>query len=464
MKRPAYTGYLLPVIAISAMLFLLIMTLSNLTAVHDEMRNSDQTNMTWVLSQTQLKGLHLQIAIRNHDGSTQSLRGLTHNLALLLSRLYLLEDGPQRRFLKTIDADHTLSAQTAAFLDIYQQTSQGRIQQHQIEALTDLLTALQQSLARISQQAMFQQWELAGSQLDSYRNTVLTAIALLVGILFCSLFISAKLLLTLKRTQETHAIELRSIELETRLISEQQSNELYRHFASMMSHQFRTPLSIMDASLQRLLRAAGPLSREELSHRVGKAREAIARLTAVLNTLLTTDKPMDTERVPSEVHDLRSIAERAISIQQFATPHALCELSACSDAGVLAHCNPGMTEQILLNLLGNAVKYGPPSQKIIVYVYRQERTACCSVTDAGGLVDDSEIPYLFERHFRGKHASKVEGSGLGLSIAQQLAQLQEGLLQVEVKPGERTTFTLSLPLAAIDANFSFSAKDTIHEK
>ena len=99
-----------------------------------------------------------------------------------------------------------------------------------------------------------------------------------------------------------------------------------------------------------------------------------------------------------------------------------------------------------------------------MHVHKREQTACCSVTDAGGLLDNSEIPYLFERHFRGKRASGINGSGLGLSIAQQLAQLQEGLLHVEVTPGKRTTFTLSLPMAAIDANPSLPAEDTIHEK
>ncbi|MFA7670358.1 MAG: HAMP domain-containing sensor histidine kinase [Burkholderiaceae bacterium] len=449
MQGRAYAGYLLPVIAISAMLFLLILTLSHLTAVHDQMRNNDQANMTWVLSRTQIKTLRLQASARQHDGSAQANEELVHHLTLLLSRLHLLVEGPQQRFLKAIDTESELLARTEAFLDTYQGAVQGKVLgPGQLEILVAQLVILQEELEQISRKVMFRQWEIDGRQLDGYRNTVLGAITLLVGILFCSLFISAKLLLTLKRTQAAHATELRSMELEARLISEQQVNGLYRHFASMMSHQFRTPLSVMDASLQRLLRTRGPLSREELTRRVGKAREAIVRLTTVLDTLLTTDHPLETERLPSEAYELRLIAQRAIAIQQLTTPRARIELKGGTDT-VLAKCNPGMTEQILLNLLSNAVKYGPPGKPVMVRVHEGGDMACCDVTDAGGLLAENDIPELFKRHFRGVQASVAPGSGLGLNIAMQLAQLQEGRIQVGVEPGKHTTFTLMLPLATV---------------
>ena len=447
MKRAGYTGYLVPVIAVSAMLVMLTLTLSHLAAVHDDMRNGEQANMTWVLSQTRIKGLELKVALQRYDYSHDAHQELTHRLALLLSRLHLLEDGPQRRFLETMDAQHSLAPETSSLLTLYER-AQHEPESVQPHALLEQLAFLQQDLAHIAQKAMLAQWELDGQKLDSYRNTVLTAIMLLVGILVCSAFISINLLMALKRVHQAHAMELRSLELEARLISEQQANELYRHFASMMSHQFRTPLAIMDASLQRLLRNTGPLSREELSRRVGKSRDAISRLTDVLDALLTTDKPLATRHAPVATHELRPLAERAIAIQLLATPDARFELLAENSQPVLAHCNPGMTEQILLNLLSNAAKYGPAGHKIRVRIHTQEQAACCSISDAGGQLNTEDIPLLFKRSFRGEHASKIKGSGLGLSIARQLAQLQAGRIRVEVDPGEHTTFTLVLPQEA----------------
>lgn len=456
MARSTYAGYLVPVIAVSAMLALLTLTLSHLTAVHDNMRNGDQANMTWVLSQTQIQGLELRVALQSYDGSHNAHQELTHRLSLLLSRLHLLEDGPQRRFLQSIDAEYSLSAQATALLELYERFQNGSPDSMELEAPLEQLALLQQALAKIAQKAMLEQWELDGHKLDTYRNTVLTAIALLLGILLCSLFISSKLLMALKRSQQTHAAELRSMELETRLLSEQQAKQLYRHFASIMSHQFRTPLSIMDASLQRLLRASGPLSREELSRRVGKTREAITRLTDTLDTLLTTDKPLTTERSSAGPHELNTIVERAIAIQRLATPESRFELLADSPQATLAHCDPGMTEQILLNLLSNAAQYGPAQQAIVVHVHAQEQTACCSISDAGGRLGSDDLPFLFQHSFRGEHASEIQGSGLGLSIAQQLAQLQNGHIRVEVDPGKQTTFTLSLPLPSPDTSSSRS--------
>jgi len=450
--RNRYTGYLVPVLAIAGMLLLLILTLLRLTAVQQAMRSDDQANMTWVLSQTHIKSLQLLNLAQRHDATEASQHALVRHQQLLLSRLQLLNDGPQRRFLAQINADGILLSHTEALRALYQDGTPDNNRPELLKQLVDRLNVFHEQLQDISRQAMIQQWEDAGRELDSYRNTVLTAITLLVGILLCSLFISAKLLLTLRAARETHASRLHSLELEARLASERRASELYRHFAGMMSHQFRTPLAIMDASLQRLLRAREPLSRAELSRRIGKARNAISRLTAVLDTLLDIPRSADSEtHTPPTAQSLAAIASQAIAIQQAATPQAQLILQTPHGEDILALCNAGLTEQILLNLLSNAVKYGPSHAPITLRVYRCGEQACCSVADTGGRIDNHELPRLFERSYRGQQAAGAAGQGLGLSVAQQLAQLQAGQIEVHIEPGQRTEFILSLPTASDQA-------------
>ncbi|MBI5445570.1 MAG: PAS domain S-box protein, partial [Deltaproteobacteria bacterium] len=104
-------------------------------------------------------------------------------------------------------------------------------------------------------------------------------------------------------------------------------------------------------------------------------------------------------------------------------------------------------ERVLLNLLSNALKYSPPGSPVVLAATSGGAKATVSVSDQGPGIVPEDLPRLFERFFRTTLGRQADGIGLGLHITKTLVECQGGRLWVDSRPGEGTTFTLTLPLA-----------------
>ncbi len=107
-------------------------------------------------------------------------------------------------------------------------------------------------------------------------------------------------------------------------------------------------------------------------------------------------------------------------------------------------------EQILDNLLDNAVKYTPEGGRVRVRWYRDGEQVCLEVADTGIGIPAADLPRIFERFYRVDKARSREmgGTGLGLSIVKHLAQAMHGSVRAASQPGQGTTFTVCFPQAA----------------
>ncbi|MDZ7853270.1 MAG: sensor histidine kinase [Halomonas sp.] len=112
-----------------------------------------------------------------------------------------------------------------------------------------------------------------------------------------------------------------------------------------------------------------------------------------------------------------------------------------------AWCDRALTEQVLANLVSNALKYSPAGQPVRITTAQEEGQAVCRVADGGPGIPSAEQARLFERFFRGSNAAGTDGIGLGLNIARHLARIQQGDLEVRSAPGEGSVFILRLPAA-----------------
>jgi len=223
-------------------------------------------------------------------------------------------------------------------------------------------------------------------------------------------------------------------------------------FVLTVTHELRSPV----ATVQSLLRVISGGYAGEVS---SKQRELIARAerrTVFLQQLI--DDLLDlaagkTEHlaeaphpvvvnplVTKVVNQLRSVAEGRSQDLRVYVPHEALSVQATGDG----------IERILVNLVGNAVKYTPQGGRIEVTLDRYDRDAVIIVSDTGIGIPEEAIPRLFEEFFRAENAKAIEreGTGLGLSIVKSLVERYGGRIAVISQAGQGSTFTVHLPLLA----------------
>lgn len=437
--------YLLPLIAIIVLVMLLAVTLYRLTGIQRDMRNNASANMTWVIYQTHVESLLFTNAVQQSLIAPHEDSNLTHRYQMLLSRIDILSDGPQQRALQAMGQAEPLLEQARLTRQLGPRFEQGNIDPSDYESTRQVLHTFNDLLQRASGQAMITEWEAAGARLDRYRNAMLTIFFLMIGIWICSVVISTQLMWALKKARDSEQIRLRSTELQKQLENERKISELYRSFGSMVSHQFRTPLAIIDATMQRLIRASDRMTKEEIHHRAGKARQATQRLDQLIENILQADRFMEQLEVAVQSCQLTELAHQAVSEYRTIAPDRHISIVDETEGSSTALCDPVLTVQILSNLLSNALKYSDKETDIAVHVRRQTDWLCCEVCDKGQGIAAHDLPHIFKRYFRAPDATNIMGTGIGLHIAMTLATLQNGEILVSSELGQGACFTLRLP-------------------
>jgi two-component system sensor histidine kinase BaeS len=107
--------------------------------------------------------------------------------------------------------------------------------------------------------------------------------------------------------------------------------------------------------------------------------------------------------------------------------------------------DPYRLHQVVTNLLTNALKFTPPGGRVTVRTAATDETAVLQVTDTGVGIPASELPWIFDRFWRGSQAPETPGSGIGLAVAAGLTRAHGGKLTAASEPGQGTTMTLTLP-------------------
>lgn len=440
--RSRVLGYVLPILAIVVLTVLLTVTLFRLADIQRAIRNNVNDNMVWVIYQTHIESLMLADAVQHRLVDPESAHDITHRYQMFLSRISVLNDGPQKRALQAIGMADMIAGQAETVLRLGNRIGTARAGQTDYEHLRSALNELNALLFNASNMAMVAQWEEAGARIDTYRNAVLAIFFLMIGIWGGSAFISIQLLLALKKTRDNERSRQREIELRKQLENERKISELYRSFGSMVSHQFRTPLAIIDATMQRLIRAGNRMDTDEVKRRAAKAREAVQRLTYLIENILQADRFMEQLEVTIRSCNLAHLAQQAVAEQKLlASAREIQFLDETGGASTVA-CDPVLTIQIIGNLLSNAIKYSNDPMPVSVRVYREAGWVCCAVRDYGRGISKDDLPHVFKRYFRARTVTDVVGTGIGLHIASELASLQQGKVYASSEPGEGSIFIL----------------------
>jgi signal transduction histidine kinase len=226
-------------------------------------------------------------------------------------------------------------------------------------------------------------------------------------------------------------------------------------FVAGVSHELRTPLAVIRSAAQNL--ADGSVSGENQVRRYGGLIESEGRRLEDLveKVLELAGVESQARRSPRERVPTAEIVEAAISDTAAEARDRGIEIQASLPDPVLHVLgDPEALRRGVSNLLANAVKHGGEDNSVNVSVAGVDGEVRISVADRGPGIPASEVPHLFEAFYRGRRAreQQIRGSGLGLSLVQQVAREHGGRVEVDSTPGKGSTFTLVLPEARPDGS------------
>jgi len=258
--------------------------------------------------------------------------------------------------------------------------------------------------------------------------------------------------------EATDELKVQSDDLKQALLKEKEYNQLQSQLVSMASHEFRTPLAIIDGAAQRLMKQTTTPISEEAMKRVTKIRNAVQRMTMLTDSMLSASK-MDEAGITVNIAPCKisEILTKVCNRQQDITSDHVISCSL-SDIPATIQADYSALEQVFTNLLSNAVKYAPRAPNIEVAAHSSEEHVVFTVTDEGVGIDAYDLPKIFERFFRAETSIGIAGTGIGLNLVKSLVELHDGSISVDSRKDKGSTFTIRLPIDGPDQSMQAASK------
>lgn len=272
------------------------------------------------------------------------------------------------------------------------------------------------------------------------------ALYALVAISLISMFIVAE---RRRRRQLERMVAERTRELrEQKRLVDRQASDLAELLAARttlfanISHEFRTPLTLIEASLDRLARNGRDAGATMT------ARRYLRRLLRLVDQLLGLSRLQSArDQSPPEPWPIDRVVTMTVDAFRSLAEQKDIELACDVDGRWLTQCQQADVERILLNLIGNALKYCPARSKVRVTVEGADGGVLLSVTDDGPGIDEEQQALIFERFNRmpAHEHGRIEGAGIGLTLVREAARANGGKVDLVSEPGSGASFRVWLP-------------------
>ncbi len=223
-------------------------------------------------------------------------------------------------------------------------------------------------------------------------------------------------------------------------------------FFTNISHEFRTPLTLIDAPLERLIQLNKSLSQNERMQNYRLIRQNVNVMLRLINQLMDFRRlERDKMKLNARFRELNSFVQ---AIYQSFEPWAH-KKEIQFDFKPNFHAlnmwfDPDKIEKVLYNLLSNAIKFTPRHGRVELLIIKDDLTnsAVVSVKDTGVGIAEDEQEHIFERYYQPskKYTQSFGGTGIGLALSKGLVEIHHGSIQFSSTKGEGSTFTVSLPL------------------
>ena len=223
---------------------------------------------------------------------------------------------------------------------------------------------------------------------------------------------------------------------------EQQKDE----FISIASHELKTPLTTLKAALQMLDKLKqNPLS-EMLPKVIDQANRNVHKVTSLVDTLLNIHRIQEGKLV-LQATSFR-LSELVNACCNYLSITSRQKINIQGDKDVMVFADELSVDQVITNIVTNAIKYAPKSHEILISVERQEPFAKVSIKDSGPGIPREKLPFIFQRYYQhGVTDFRNPGLGLGLFISSEIIKRNGGQIGVESEVGQGSTFWFTVPLA-----------------
>lgn len=448
-------AYTLAIIAMLGFSLMLGYAFYQLLRVERSLANYVGENMLWAINQADRETRRFSdtLLLDSADKDMILLR-----LDILRSRVDLLSEGPQIEYFKMIGADKQLK-------NIVETV--GRVEEHYGTgdnfAMADILSLYREiqpifsDFGRIANLSMIYERDAGGANRDRQLQIIYLITAAVLGLMTVGGLLSLLLIVNinsanranqeLRRYQEEleAIVEQRTKALSVALKNEKKANEIYKGFLTTVSHQFKTPVAIIDLIAQRFIRHPQDITRDNVTEAAGRIRETLSRLTRIIESTISGDIiAHEGIKLNAFEFDVVEMISQTIAYHKEIYVGRVVDF----DREVQAFSYRGdktLLEQIIINLLANADKYSPDDKPVRVTVMRNGDNFSCRVRDFGAGIPADEADMIFSRFYRASNVAHLSGSGLGLSFSRQIAEMHGGQLVLVASGEGYTEFELKLP-------------------
>lgn len=234
-------------------------------------------------------------------------------------------------------------------------------------------------------------------------------------------------------------------ELDTALKKEKELNELKSRFVSMASHEFRTPLAAITSSLSLISIYREKEEKEKQIKHETRIKSSVDHLTHLINDVLSLSS-LEEGKTSTVIEDFivdEFISEIVLELQEVAKTNQKITYNHSGSDNV--KFDKKILKYILFNFISNAIKFSSEGQTIEVISEVKNDGLKFSVSDNGIGIPDEDQKYMFDRFFRARNATDIQGTGLGLNIIAKYVEIFKGEINFKSKLGEGSTFMVTLP-------------------
>ncbi len=217
-------------------------------------------------------------------------------------------------------------------------------------------------------------------------------------------------------------------------------------FISIASHELKTPITALKASLQLLERIKNNPSHKLIPELIIQANRSLNKVTALMENLLNTSRTNE-----GQLHlnfTLFKLSKLIMDCCQHVKQEGIYSIKTEGDLDLEVYADEIRIDQIVVNFVNNAIKYAPLSKEILVRIEKLKGMAKVSVIDKGDGIASEKLDHLFDRYYRvDSSGSQYSGLGLGLYISSEIIKKHNGKIGVESEVGKGTTFWFTLPIS-----------------
>ena len=242
---------------------------------------------------------------------------------------------------------------------------------------------------------------------------------------------------------DTKASELKELsdDINELAIQIQGEEDMRRRLSNDIVHELKTPIAVLSTNIEAIMDGVYTADEERMSVLLSQTNR-LARLVNNLSdlTLLETEN----EKTPTDKVDISNILESIYTVYLPAATDKSISLQKEFEDKLIVDGNEDRLLQVFINIVSNSMKYTDEGGKIIMRGYSKNNQIICEIEDTGIGINENDLPFIFNRFYRGDESRSREtgGSGIGLAIAKAVVSAHNGEIEIESKQGEGTKISI----------------------